>query len=77
MNKLQAAMNRDAAKYEQACDAVNKFIKASYNKYDSHSYATGYMGSKITQMASTYLTKAQFAEFLQCMKEAAEKQQTA
>jgi hypothetical protein len=77
MNKLQAAMARDAAKYEQARDAVETFIKVSYAKYDSHSYATGYMGSKIAQMASAYLTKTQFAEFLQCMKEAAEKQQTA
>ena len=77
MSKLQAAIARDAAKYQEACTAVNKFVVAANDKYDGYAYSTGYLGSALVQMATTYLTKAQFAEFLQSMEEAAASQQTA
>ena len=69
MSKLQAQMARDLVKYEQASTAINKFVVASNAKYDGYAYSTGYLGSTLLQMATTYLTKAQFAEFLAALEQ--------
>lgn len=66
---MQTNLNNELAKYSQANTAVNKFIEVTRDKYGSHSYAAGYMGSKLCGIAATYLTKAQFAEFIAAMQE--------
>jgi hypothetical protein len=64
-------------KYLTADAAVKKFQDAAQANYDSAAYANGYLGSMIAGMASQYLTKAQFAEFLVVMAAAAAKQEAA
>jgi hypothetical protein len=64
-----------ADKYREADAAVKKFQDAAYANYDGSAFANGYLGSMVAGMAAQYLTKAQFAEFLVAMEQAAVKQQ--
>ena len=63
------------SKYREADAAVKKFQDAAQANYDSSAYANGYLGAAIAGMASQYLTKTQFAEFLAVMAAAAAKQE--
>jgi len=63
------------SKYRAADAAVKKFQEAAQANYDTSAFANGYLGSTVAGMASQYLTKMQFAEFLAAMEQAAVKQQ--
>ena len=76
MIKTSKAAIATESKYRTADAAVKKFQDAAYANYDSSAYANGYLGSALAGMASQYLTKAQFAEFLAALEQAAFKQQT-
>ena len=51
--------------YGIADAAVRKMQSASYDKYSTHSYASGYLGTKLALIAAAHLTKQQFQEFLE------------
>ena len=76
MSKYAQAAAAEAARYQQADAAVKKFQEAAHAKWDGHSYACGFLGSKVAAMAAAYLTKAQFAEFLASMEQSTVKQTT-
>ena len=79
MLKHQIQFNKAAiateSKYRTADAAVKKFQDAAQANYDTSAFANGYLGSMVAGMASQYLTKAQFAEFLAGLEQAAVKQQ--
>lgn len=51
--------------YDMADAAVRKLQSAAYDKYSSHSYASGYLGTKLALIAAKHLDKQQFQEFLE------------
>lgn len=66
-----AAINE---RYSKAVQGINDLQEAAHAKYGSHSYSSGFLGSKLATIASQYLTKTQFQEFLAAMKESADDQ---
>ena len=73
--KYTKAAAATESKYREADAAVKKFQDAAQANYDGSAFANGYLGAVLAGMASRYLTKMQFAEFLAAMKQSAAKQE--
>ena len=58
----QQKFNEYLAECQETRDAVNEMTAASYDRYEGHSYAAGYLGSMVVELIGM-LPKAKRAEF--------------